>query len=222
MPIAGPVEGAAAPPNLAQPPPAGQPAAAGQPGMRVGQDKDWNTIAFNVDMAALDKEFTRCKIPRLAAPAAGGFAAGGFVDPNQRDEYVTQFLRVWLTRQEQNTAGQWVSETYIPLTPRLEAVPVPDKCTTPPEVQKAYEYMQWAAANAGFIFQPAFPEVTAGDPWYYPGQPKPLAAPGVRPPGFAPPPPPPAAPGPRPLPPVNPFGKPRTGYYYGGGAGFDT
>jgi hypothetical protein len=201
----------------------GQPGLAGQPGVPatpVGEDKDWVTVSARIDMKALDKEFERAGIPKLQLQTQPG---GVVMNPNQRDSYVTQFLRVWLIRQEQNSAGQWDPKTdaVIPLPQRLESMPLPANGSAKAQVEQAFMYMQWATTNLGHMFQPAFPEVSGGDPWYYPGQPKPQPqfTPGARPPAFAPPPPPPVlSPGPRPAAP-NPFGRPNRSY--GGGTGFD-
>jgi hypothetical protein len=210
--------------DIARPVMPGQPGIPGQPGVPaapVGEDKDWVTVSARIDMKALDKEFERAGIPKLQMQAQPGGAAFP-MNPGQRDTYVSQFLRVWLIRQEQNSAGQWdaKSDKVIPLPERLEAMKLPPNDGSQASVQQAFMYMQWVTPNLGHMFQPAFPEVTAGDPWYYPGQPKPQPqlAPGAAPPAFAPPPP--LSPGPRPAAPApSPFGRPRSSY--GGGTGFD-
>jgi hypothetical protein len=172
----------------------GQPGAAGGPTVPAGEDKDWVSLAWDIDMKALDKAFEAAGIRK-------------WQQGDQQDPYRTQFLRVWLVREEQNESGQWDAKTQvvIPQQPLVESMPFPSDG----DPTKGYEYKLWSVQMLGHLLRPAFPEVSGGDPWYYPGTPKPAQGQTV-PGGIRAPMPAPGPGGPAPAAPPGrfPFGQP--------------
>lgn len=136
------------------------------------QDKDWVTLAFRLDMAALDKAFQAANIP-----------------PSP-EIYRTEFLHVDLERQQLLPDGKtWTKEVVVPPLRPHELQPMP---ASGAPVSAQAQYMIWAGQHEAEIVQPSFLEtVGRGTPWTMPPLAAPAGAPGMRspPPGFIVPPP---------------------------------
>jgi hypothetical protein len=139
---------------VAQPPTAFVP----PPQPVVGPLTDWVSHSFVVSLAEVDSAFRAAGLDRAADP--------------ERLLTKTAFFAVELHRQEKLPNGGWSPSTVVPPLPQYEKIVrrLPDPSAPP---QEKFAYAQWAAANAGFFMQPAFPQPVRGDPWYAPGTPAP-------------------------------------------------
>lgn len=108
-------------------------------------DKQWVSLSFDIDTAAMAKAFKDAKIPEQLQS--------------------TYFLAVDLVREEQDEKGQWGNAVTVKPLSIHPLLPMPAANDWQGEVA----YADWAAKNQSEIIQPVFYQVVKADPWFPPG-----------------------------------------------------
>jgi len=132
---------------------------AAQPVAMIAEDLAWVTVPFKISAADLKKAFEKTL-------------------NGQQVQFATAILQVQFQRQRAISVIGNNGPVFPPGDQAVEDVkalrtyqvqlkaPPPDNATKP----QKYEFIQWAQAHPDMIYQPAFYDVTGGDPWTSPLQ----------------------------------------------------
>lgn len=142
-------------PDASKKPDPADPAAANAMPVMMDRETNWVTVRAEINWKRNADEFRK------------HFQVAG-IDPQRlRVLTATMFLDVSLERREKKADGTWTDPAPVPHLTKIDRPPFPDAKASDQEIQI---FLSAVGQQSEEVMRPTFYDVTAGDPWYPPGE----------------------------------------------------